>query len=336
MNKLFSFINKDDNNKLSKMKEEDLNELFNLLQKYKLEYRDTLNLDSNISFGTEIEFEFANKSEVLERMVLNYADIGWYVKPDKSLYFGLEITSPILTDNQNTWIQLKDMCTLASNNGVASIHSGAHVHVDNRVLKYKKENVIKLLKIFSAYENVIFRFGNGEYINCRQKINQYAEPIAQEIYFTPAFESSNLTQEQIDGIIYQLKRDRFKSLNINNTVFEKEKLNAPKNTVEFRSPNGTLNPIIWQNNINFITKLAKYATNNNYDEDTIRKRMLINSEIMSNIYDYNIMDIDGALELVDLIFDNNLDKLYFLRQYTKDLRQSRSKNLYLKSKSFTK
>ena len=29
-------------------------------------------------------------------------------------------------------------------------------------------------------------------------------------------------------------------------VFEKEKLNTYKNTVEFRSPNGTLNPIIWQ------------------------------------------------------------------------------------------
>ena len=335
MNKLFSFINKDDNNLLSKMKEEDLDELLNLLQKYKLEYRDTLNLDSGTRFGTEIEFEFANKKEVLERMVLNYADTGWYVKPDKSLYFGLEIISPILTDNPNTWIQLKDMCTLAANNGVASIHSGAHVHVDNRVLKYKKENVIKLLKIFAAYENVIFRFSNGEYLNGRPKINQYAEPIAQEVYFSPAFES-NLTEDQINGVLYQLKKDRFKSLNINNTVFEKEKLNTYKNTVEFRSPNGTLNPIIWQNNINFITKLSKYAATNKYDEDTIRKRMKLNSEIMSNIYDYNILDIDGALELVDLVFDNNLDKLYFLRQYLKDLRETRSKTLYLRSNSFTK
>ena len=64
--------------------------------------------------------------------------------------------------------------------------------------------------------------------------------------------------------------------------------------------------------------------------------MKLNSEIMSNIYDYNILDIDGALELVDLVFDNNLDKLYFLRQYLKDLRETRSKTLYLRSNSFTK
>ena len=39
---------------------------------------------------------------------------------------------------------------------------------------------------------------------------------------------------------------------------------------------------------------------------------------MQNIFwDYNKLYIDEALELVDLVFDNNLDKINFLKQYLK-------------------
>ena len=45
------------NDKLSKLRGIDLQELLVQIEKFDLEYRDTLSLPSNVTFGTEIEYE---------------------------------------------------------------------------------------------------------------------------------------------------------------------------------------------------------------------------------------------------------------------------------------
>ena len=45
----------------------------------------------------------------------------------------------------------------------------------------------------------------------------------------------------------------------------------------------------------------------------------------------NKIYIDDALEFVDLIFDNNMDKIYFLRQYIKSFEVS---DEYERARSF--
>ena len=37
-----------------------------------------------------------------------------------------------------------------------------------------------------------------------------------------------------------------------------------------------------------------------------------------DFHNYNQLFTEQAIELSDMIFDNNLDKIYFLRQYIKD------------------
>ena len=89
-----------------------------------------------------------------------------------------------------------------------------------------------------------------------------------------------------------------------------------KNTIEYRLPNGTFEPVIWQNNVNMFLHLLD-ACNRDLDEDYIKKRI----NRLEEIYDYNgydEIDEEGALNFVDQIFDNDLDKAYFLRQYYKD------------------
>ena len=54
------FINTNENTELLKMDTNDLNILLNLLNEYDLELRDNLNLNKNITFGIEIESEFAD------------------------------------------------------------------------------------------------------------------------------------------------------------------------------------------------------------------------------------------------------------------------------------
>ena len=40
---------------------------------------------------------------------------------------------------------------------------------------------------------------------------------------------------------------------------------------------------------------------------------------LGNEYLYNNVNLKNALEFVDLVFNNNLDKVYFLRQYIKKI-----------------
>lgn len=95
-------------------------------------------------------------------------------------------------------------------------------------------------------------------------------------------------------------------------------------TIEIRCPNGTLEPVIWQNNVKFFGKLLEYAASNTYDKELIQ---ILGQDTSPQI------NIEKAYALAQLIFNNELDKLYFLRQYIKDGKQTKEKKL-IKSKNF--
>ena len=99
-----------------------------------------------------------------------------------------------------------------------------------------------------------------------------------------------------------------------------------RSTIEFRSPNGTFNSIIWQNNVNFLVKLMLYCKSDKFNEGLINskisymKKVSLDSDTRDSFFSFNKYSwiyIDQAIELADLIFDNNEDKIYFLRQYIK-------------------
>ena len=132
--------------------------------------------------------------------------------------------------------------------------------------------------------------------------------------------------------------DRRKSINfrnVSNTELYNVDKEVDKNTIECRVANGTFNPIIWQNNINLLIKLLEYSKSEDFNDELLNRRLqeTISKEIPSNIYKYSQIQTESAIELADLIFDNNLDKIYFLRQYFKDMTVG-TKPL-TKSKSFT-
>lgn len=62
-----------------------------------------------------------------------------------------------------------------------------------------------------------------------------------------------------------------------------------------------------------------YAKSDKFNEQLIIGRIKENIDkgIPSNLREYSNIRINDCLELADLIFDNNLDKIYFLRQYYK-------------------
>lgn len=71
---LFEFINKNDNDQISKMKGNDLQKLFELLNRYYLELRKDLNIDNYITFGLELEFEYANIRSIVKNLDMQFPD----------------------------------------------------------------------------------------------------------------------------------------------------------------------------------------------------------------------------------------------------------------------
>lgn len=68
--------------------------------------------------------------------------------------------------------------------------------------------------------------------------------------------------------------------------------------------------------------LQKISYDFNYDEEFLDYKISHDFRCYQyNEYLYTTVNLKNALEFVDLIFDNNLDKVYFLRQYLKSFQE---------------
>lgn len=319
------------NDNFSLFNEIDLKDLKNFLNSYYIEYRDQLNLDDNITFGTEIETEYAEKRFIDDELRLFYNNKRWKKDIDNSLVKGTEIKSPILYDKTKFWNDLKLVCEILQKYSRIDNKAAGHIHIGSQILGNKIESWYNFSYLWGVYENIIYRYAYGEHLTSRPNIVKYAAKIRNKCinaYDNYKYYKCNDFKYLLDLLEFK-KNNAFSIFNLDLYRYYKF---YPYNTIEIRCPNGTLNPIIWQNNINVFTKMLIYCTKNSFDKDIIDKRK---SEIERfKINDYNKIYFEQALEFADLIFDNNLDKINFLRQYTKSFKTSDNYNN--KAKKFTK
>lgn len=336
---LFNYINPEDNNQISSMNKEDLKELLYYINNYYLELRQNLEIENYITFGLEIELEYTKENIIKEIMKEINISKDWIVKDDNSLTSGVEITSPILTDEVKNWCDLQKICNTINKHAKIGPHCGGHIHIGSQIINSSPEVLIKFIKLWSAYENIIYRFLYGEYLTARPNIIKYAKPISKFVWNN----YENICQMQNSAFSIMIKEiyfQRNEAINFNNFNLVTDK---PKNTIEFRNPNGSLNPIIWQNNVNLLVKMFLYANKLSYNDNLISKRQesseyyysLDSYNDYNNLLDYyNQIYLNEALEFCDMIFENNLDKIYFLRQYLKSFETG--KNALTKAKVFTR
>ena len=336
MKNIFDYINKNENTKLSELNKNELHYLLLLLKNYYIEYRDKLNIDNNITFGLEIEFEHADY-EKIEQIINNlnlkklaWTKTKWKTVNEISISNGGETNSPILKDEIESWQQIKTV--LQEINKYATIYnaSSSHIHIGKNILNDETYSWKNFINLWTTYENIIFRFSYGEYLNARPLINKFATPLSKEL-------------SKIQLSKYKKKQNLIKKVNEldKNHAFNLDHLKSnciygsdPLNTIEFRMFNGTLNSIIWQNNINFIINFLLYCNNYDFDYDIINKRNeKTKDQFIYPIHSYHKININQAIELADLIFTNNLDKINFLKQYFKNYQTN---NEYIKAKKLTK
>ncbi len=318
---------------------ENLRELFYYLASIDIEYRKSLSLDSNLTFGIEIEFSNLTFDEIMSKYVTNM--LPNYIKSNdiknKSKYFlykfessvdlynsGCEIVSSIMHDNEKDWNKLAKVCYfLKQENAKITNLCAGHIHIGAHLLT-EIEHFITLIKLWLVYEPIIFYFGYGEDIKPRKLIYTYAmsinfndlkniDKLKDDCAFIKDF--LNILTSNLKGYYRNvcLNLDNIKNVILPRTS---ENTSKYKDTIEFRNPNGTLKPSIWQNNINFFTKMIMAIINNKIDLEYLNYRFN-NLNYNNNIDSFNNIHIADAIELADIIFNDEIDKFYFLKQYFK-------------------
>ena len=333
---MHSFINSNNNYHFSKFNDSDLKEYLSFLKNYFIEYREKLYLDKKTPFGLEIEYESTTEErEEVDNFLTRFKHYESRDENDFG-YWGGEVVTPILNNSRLTWTSIKEICKkLKELDVVTNKKAGAHVHIGAHLLS-DLEKFKQFIMLYSSYENVIYRFSNGEYITGRE--NQYASAYPISLYLIDVLDDivNASSFDEIDDLFHFMSR--FQGLNLKNINFDNIKGFKYKNTIEFRMANGSKEEIIWQNIVNLYCKMIESSKNKEFDFDFLLYKInLIANNINYTFFDK--YDLNGALELSDMVFDNNLDKSNFIRQYIKDgsdLTKLNDRPLEIKSPIFIK
>lgn len=283
-----------------------------------------LNLPKEATFGVEIEFENATLDDIEEKMNRaknnNLLNGDWKLKQEDSLYssrhfdgFGGEIISPILTDQIDVYKQIRNAChIIKSSNGVITNRCGGHIHIGSKLLDDNINNYLRLARLWTVFEKEIERFGFGEDDVPRDNMSFYASSTANLLKHIELLESGRFVKCNFNNFIRSYGIEKKLAL----SFFY---LNEDKkfHTLEIRCPNGTINPIIWKNNINFFVKFFAACKDNKKDWNLIERMFQEEKNVtFDNCNSEN--DIDKAYLLAKFIFNNEVDIDNFMLQYKKD------------------
>lgn len=221
----------------------------NFLSIERTEYK-KIDLPKGMTIGIEIESEGKYSAEI-PKIMLNGQ---WKSKTDNSLENGVEIVSTILDGSEQDSKEIYQICEFLNKIGqVTSERCGAHIHIGADFLT-NKYAYINLLEIFGNCEEIIYAISNESGSAIRRGISQYCLPMAsklEESVLNGDFDSEKEMSKFIEQIQI-LQGDRYSGINFMN-------IGTNKNTIEFRTPNGTINPDVWIENINLFGGIVKAA-----------------------------------------------------------------------------
>lgn len=261
-----------------------------------LEYRNKLTIPKNINFGLELEIDKINFKETVRLIRTNFHE-NWKIKTDKSLTKdqNVEIVTPVLQNNQETWKLLKKMGSLLQRLNPDYSRCSFQINFDGSLLPSTQDK-IRFLKLYAMYEDIIYRFSKGEDSEYRETLDMYASPIILSLKGALQYDDEAAIDIFSDnkryGLVFKSKQD----------------------LIEFRTPNMTGNPILMQNYITFFYYLLRFATSRKCNQkeldeyiDTFYKIYLLEG--------YELEKKDKAIKLSKMIFPHKQDQLYFLHQY---------------------
>lgn len=193
---------------------------------------DALPLD--LKFGVEIECTGTSSRYVLS---YNQKPLRRYiVKEEGSVTDGIEFTSPILQYSKEDLKSIYEVCDFIRQNGFyADDECGGHIHYSAKFLDNYSAWLL-LFYLFSKMEKILFFISNKENTFPRYGISQYSIPISKVLKrFLPNFLETNSILELITAVQKISPKKQKYSLNLNHIGYEFD-------TIEFRMPNGSIDP----------------------------------------------------------------------------------------------
>lgn len=272
-----------------------------------------IGLDENITIGMEIESEGIMSSHIqtLKKIVKKQIEgetRGWETIGDGSLEDGVEVVSPILTDNREDVEDIYMVCAMMQKCGhEITERCGGHIHIGADYLK-SKEAYVNLFEIWGNAEKIICKMSNEKGAIPRMGLQEYAAPISSKLNAAIESETVNLESEedleQFISEIQDVQGDRFSGLNLLN-------INNGKNTIEFRIPNGTINADTWIENarlfgriVQISQKLAEIEKQSELSEED-RKLLDLKNLLKEEIPEQEKMEI-----LLELLFSEEERTVY--------------------------
>lgn len=325
----------DNDIKFSQLRGNDLRDLILDIENIYLEYRKNLDLPLFVSYGVEIEYEGLSKDKVDNFLDGKYCK--WNSVVDGSLHGGGEIISPIMFDIKDYWEPLKDICCYLKSKHVDTSHNaGGHIHIGTQTLGKEYDSWINFIAMYMVYEHVLYRFFYGDKLLGRKYIYRYARPMADTLYSRYSlYKEYDYYKDILVDLVVHFGRNS--AINFGNVDYSRAGDFMLHNTIELRIPNGSSEEVIWQNNINAITKMLLASRFRDIDLDYLEYKL--KNKRVSSEYDYclyNEICLKNSLEFVDMVFDNTLDKYYFLRQYFKNFQSNYEMSSYVMAKRFVK
>lgn len=255
-----------------------------------------LSIPRNVNFGLEIEINDVNFDEVA-RLIKNMCN--WHVYLDYSCgEFSAEIVTPVLNNTKETWLILNKIAKTIKH--LAPNYHGCNFQINYDLdLLSDDEEVVYFLKLFAAFEKIIFSYSRGYDEKLLVDIDTYIRPI--NVCLNEYLKISN------ESVIKAITNTKHEAICI-----KKDPTKYAKNLIEIRTPNGTGNIRLWQNYITFFYYLINFVNKKHYsfiDSEYERNKSIYIQEYYQNL------DIKRAEYLANQIFPNEKDKTLFLNQY---------------------
>lgn len=198
---LYKHINPSDNILISELSLKERKDLINLIDNTPINYKEKLNVPSNITFGLEIEFEQAGFIKTFNELK-QYCNIAFYDEMSPKEYnnwtiefeqdcsrrienilYGGEINSPIVNNNIDFFKELKNVCNvLKNNNAQFNSKAGLHIHISKDIMKHKIKDYLKLLKTWIIFEDEFLKLYNGDKHIRRKSAETYAMKLERTLY----------------------------------------------------------------------------------------------------------------------------------------------------------
>ncbi len=243
-----------------------------------------LTIPNDLHYGIEIESTGGYTEVILDLVLAQFSrsvrqekaktnkgdDLnGWIVTPEEE---AVEFSSPILDTSEESLNEIYRTCEMLRDVGQGiTREDGGHIHFDAKYFEHQegepyfdtKDAYANLMEIYCNCEKILLAISNAPGQIPRADL-EYAKPLSGKYGFSMRVVQNDESvkkriQEMSNSEFYQylitLNSDREQAINFANLRTAEKPDNI--HTIEFRFPNGTINPEVWIENVNLLGGLMR-------------------------------------------------------------------------------